>query len=107
LDGSELALIDKYFGKIVEYIVYKFGYNIDLEEEYDELLQFIYKRIVKVWFDGKPPSLDDLEAKLKSMRRKRSKLEVVLSYLISIYAKRNGTIYLKKYGDRYDERYYW
>lgn len=101
-----MMILDRYLGELIESIVYRHRYNIDLEDEYDELLQFIYRRLVRAWFKGREPSPRELESMLRSARRKRGQLEVLLSYLISRYAARNGPIYLPRSGgDWHDELY--
>ncbi|ABM80769.1 hypothetical protein [Hyperthermus butylicus] len=100
-----LMLIDKYLGDMIEHIVYKYRYNVDLEEEYEQLLKFIYRRLVRAWFRGKDVTYEEFEAALRSARRKRRQLEILLSYLISRYAARNGPIYMPTGHDWYDERY--
>lgn len=100
-----LMIIDKYFGDLIERIIHKYEYNVDLDEEYEELLKFIYKRLVRIWFNNRQPSVEELESVLREARRKRRRLEVLLSYLISRYAARHGPVYLPHRGDWYDERF--
>ena len=105
LSDDELLLIaDKYLGDLIESIVYKYGYNVDLEDEYDELLSYITRRLVRAWFGGEKPSPKKFEAALRNARRRRRHLEVLLSYLISRYAARHGPVYLpRSSGDWRDE----
>ncbi|KSW11926.1 hypothetical protein CF15_03790 [Pyrodictium occultum] len=98
-------LIDKYLGEIIEHVVYKYHYNVDLEDEYESLLRYIYRRLVKAWFKGRGVSLKEFEAALQNARKKRRQLEILLSYLVSRYAARNGPIYMPRGGDWYDEKY--
>ncbi len=107
MDEDILMLIDKYLGDIIERIVYKYQYNVDLEDEYEQLLKFIYRRLVKAWFKGRDVSYEEFEEALRNARRKRRQLEILLSYLISRYAARRGAIYIRPGGDwyDYDERY--
>lgn len=100
-----MMVLEKYLGDMIENIVYKYNYNVDVEEEYDELLRFIYKRLVRAWFNGRKPSPMQLEATLRSAKRKRRQLEVLLSYLISRYAARNGPIYLPQSGSDWSDEY--
>ncbi len=106
MSEEALMLLEKYLGSLIENIVYRYRYNVDLEDEYEELLRFIYKRLVKAWFGGQHPSPLQLEAALRNARRKRKQLEVLLSYLISRYAARNGPIYLPQSSDWHDDIYY-
>jgi len=103
MNEEALLLLDRYLGEIVENIVYKYGYNVDLEDEYEELLRFIYRRLVKAWFRNKRPKLSEFERMLRNARRRSKQLEVMLSYLVSRYAARNGAIYLPYSHDWYDE----
>jgi len=105
MDEEALILLEKYLGDLIENIVYRYRYNVDVEDEYEELLRFIYKRLVRAWFGGKQPILLQLEAALRNARRKRKHLEVLLSYLISRYAARNGPIYLPQRSDWSDDMY--
>jgi hypothetical protein len=100
-----LMILEKYLGDMIENIVYKYNYNVDLEDEYEELLRFIYRRLVRAWFGGRSPQPLELEAALRSARRKRRQLEILLSYLISRYAARNGPIYLPQSSDWRDDMY--
>jgi len=106
-EASEEALLilDKYLGELIESIVYRHRYNVDLDDEYEELLKFIYKRLVKAWFGGRHPAPSELERSLRNARRRRKQLEVLLSYLVSRYAARNGPIYLPQSRDWSDEYY--
>ncbi len=103
---EELYILDKHLGEMIESIVYKYGYNVDVESEYEELLEFIHRRLVKAWFRGRKPSPEELEAALKNAkRRKRRHLEVLLSFLISRYAARNGPVYVQQHSDWRDDYY--
>jgi len=97
------VLLEKYLGDFIENIVYKYRYNVDLEDEYEDLLRFIYRRLLRAWFGGKRPGVLQLEAALRNARRRRRQLEVLLSYLISRYAARNGPVYLPQSGDWRDD----
>ncbi len=92
---EELALeiLSKYIGDIVTYIIEEDGYNIDIDEEYEDVLYFIYKRIERAWFKGKEPSLRELEKRLRlARRRQRIKLYNLISYLVSKYVKYKGIL---------------
>ena len=105
MEEDALMLIDKYLGDLIEEIVYKYRYNVDLEDEYEELLRYIYRRLSKAWFKGKNFTFEDLERALRNARRRRKQLEIVLSYIISRYAAKNGAIYVRREHDWYDEYY--
>ncbi len=105
MSEEALMIIDKYIGDLIERIIHKYRYNVDLDEEYEELLRFIYRKLVRAWFNSRRPDIDELERALREAKRRRRQLEVLLSYLISRYAARHGPIYLPHRGDWYDERF--
>ena len=97
MDEEALNIIDYYLGDYIDRIVRKYGYNVDLEEEYPDLLRYIYRRLVKAWFNGRKPSPRELEEALKTAKSGRKKmLEVLLSYLVSRYAARHGRVYVQR-----------
>ncbi len=85
-----LEILSKYLGDLIERIVEKFDYYIDLDEEYEELLEYIYSRIIKIWFKGREPTITELERKLKEVRRQKVKLIILLSFFISRYEKKRS-----------------
>jgi hypothetical protein len=99
-----LTLLDRYLGDYIENVVYKYGYNVDLDDEYEALLKYIYRKLVRAWFKGREPSPSELESTLRSVLRKRRQLEIVLSYLVSRFAARTGSIYIRNRSDWHDER---
>ncbi len=97
MDEETLNLLDYYLGDYIDRVVRKYRYNVDLEEEYPELLRYIYRRIVKAWFNGRKPSTRELEEVLKNIKASRRRmLEILLSYLISRYAARHGRVYVQR-----------
>ncbi|MET1101245.1 MAG: hypothetical protein ABWW69_02025 [Pyrodictiaceae archaeon] len=104
MDEEALSILDHYLGDLLEKIVYEYRYNVDLEDEYEQLLKYIYRRLVRAWFDGKEPPIDMLEEKLKRARRSRKQLEILLSYLVSRFAARHGRVYLSTH-DWHEEHY--
>lgn len=95
-DEDELIdVVDSYIGEMIERVVTKYGYDVDLAEEYYELLSYITRKLVKVWFNGRKPDTGELEAKLRYVRRKYPRrLNILLSYLVSRYIKaRNRHVY--------------
>ncbi len=104
MDEEALNILDHYLGDMIERIVRKYRYNVDLDEEYPELLRFIYRRIVKHWFGGRKPEPHELEEALRNARKTRRMLEIMLSYLVSRYAARHGRIYATRSDWR--EEYY-
>ncbi len=82
-----LDLLEYYYGDIIESIIIENRYQIDLDEDYDYLLRYIYRSLIKSWFKGREPEPEVFEAKLKNVREKfRGKLSILLSYIISRYA---------------------
>jgi hypothetical protein len=104
LDEEVLNILDHYLGDIIDRVVRKYRYNVDLDEEYPELLRYIYRRLIKSWFNGRKPSLEELEAALRDARKNKKMLEVLLSFLVSRYAAKHGRVYLQR-GDWREEYY--
>ncbi len=96
LDEEEFEVMSKYLSDMLDEIVEKYKYNIDLDEEYEDLLEFIYRNIVRVWFKGKRPSIIELENRLREVRRKeKRKLAILLSYYISKYIRTKNVLTLR------------
>ncbi len=104
MDEEALNILDHYLGDIIYKVVRKYRYNVDVDEEYPELLRFIYRRLVKTWFNGRKPAPYELEEALKNARRSRRMLEILVSYLVSRYAARHGRVYATR-GDWREEYY--
>ncbi len=63
-----------------------FGYDVDLGEDYVDLLEFIGRNLIRGWFKDRFPSKRELEEKLRKVRRYHMrKLEIVVSFLVSKY----------------------
>lgn len=85
MSESALGLIEFYLGDLIEDLITRYRYPVS-EDEYDDLLRYIYKALVTGLFKGRRPDPDELESKLEDLRtREKAKLEIVLSYLISKY----------------------
>ncbi len=85
---SVADVIDDVIGDLIEDIVVEYEYDIDLDEEYLDLLMYIYNKLAKAWFRDRKPDLYEFEAKLRDVRRRhKNKLKIVLSYLISRFIK--------------------
>jgi len=96
LDEEEFEVMSKYLSDMLDEIVEKYRYNIDLDEEYEYLLEFIYRNIVRAWFKGKRPSIIELENKLREVRRReKRKLAILLSYYISKYIRTKNVLTLR------------
>ena len=99
VDEEELEILDRYLGDVVEKVVVNHGYNIDFDDDYEDVLEHIYKNIVSNWFKTRP-SPRVLEEKLRYVRRRHPrKLEILISYLVSTYVQ-NKKMYYPRYGGR-------
>lgn len=88
---TNIDLLEYYYGDIIEKLIVENNYPVDLDDDYDYLLRYIYKTLVRIWFKGKEPSPSEFERKLRSVReRSATKLHILLSYIISRYAKAKG-----------------
>ncbi|AFH42987.1 hypothetical protein IOK49_05160 [Fervidicoccus fontis] len=85
---ANIDILDYYIGGLVDRIVMKGYYDIDLDREYDHLMWYIYEKLVVILFKGKEPTREEFEEKMKKIRRRDAdKLKVLISYLISKYMK--------------------
>lgn len=101
-----LELISRYLGDIISHVVEEFDYGVDLEDEYDDVLYFIYRRLVRIWFNNREPSPRELEATLRRVRRRhKTKLINLVSYLVSRYAKYKGILRISHHGSKSDPFY--
>ncbi len=91
-----IAVLDSYLADVIERVVRRYRYDVDLDEEYEDLLQYILRRLIKAWFNGRTPHPHELEKALRQARRKKSHLEVLVSYLVSRYVARRGKIYVER-----------
>ncbi|MCI4396557.1 MAG: hypothetical protein GU347_01305 [Desulfurococcales archaeon] len=85
-----LDVLDYYLGDDIEEIAESIDdANISLEEDYEQLLKYLYRSIVKAWFDGNEPSETELKKKLERYRSDRyyGQLKVMLNYLINKYVR--------------------
>lgn len=88
-----VEIIDRYLGSIIERVIERNRFNVELEEEYENLLYHVYSRLVRLWFKGNEPTEDEFEEKIKYVKRKkRLQLEILLSYLISRYLRSRATL---------------
>ncbi len=88
---TNLDLLEYYYGDLIEKIIIENNYPIDLDDDYDYLIRFIYKSLVRAWYNGKEPKPEEFEEKLRKVREKSyGKLNILLSYMISRYAKVKG-----------------
>ncbi len=95
-DEDALMILDMYLGDIVTEVVKRYGYPVVLEEEYYDILMYIYRELVKTWFRGREPGLGELKERLKKARREKTQLEVLVSYLVSKYLEQSGTLYITR-----------
>ena len=91
-----LMMLDMYLGDIVTEVVRRHGYPVVLEEEYYDILMYIYEELVKTWFGGREPGIEELRERLRKARRERAQLEVLISYLVSKYLERSGALYITR-----------
>lgn len=94
-DADDLiSIIDGYFGDIIERVVVDHGYDVDLNDEYYELLSYITRNLIRTWFRGKNPTLEEVEKKVRYIKtRYPRRLSMLLSYLISKYIRMRNRIY--------------
>ena len=84
---ANIDLLEYYYEDLIESIIVENRYSIDLDDDYDYLLRYLYRSLVKAWFGGKEPGPEEFEAKLRRIRERfRTKLSILLSYIISRYA---------------------
>jgi len=91
-----LMMLDMYLGDIVTEVVRRHGYPVVLEEEYYDILMYIYEELVKTWFGGREPGIGELRERLRKARREKAQLEVLISYLVSKYLERSGALYITR-----------
>lgn len=92
-EDEAIELIDEYLGDIIEKVVVNYEYDINFDDDYEDILKHIYKNLVKAWFKDEP-SLKVFEDKLRKTRRRHPrKLEIVLSYLVSTYVQKRQRAY--------------
>lgn len=85
-EDTIIEILSRHLGSIIDHIIEKNRFPIDLEYDYEDVLLYIYRRLVKIWFKNIEPTEEALEERIKQVkRRKRVELEVLLSYLISRY----------------------
>ncbi len=96
IDEDALMVLDMYLGDIVTGVVRRHGYPVVLEEEYYDILMYIYEELVKTWFGGREPGIRELRERLKKARKEKAQLEVLVSYLVSKYLEQSGTLYITR-----------
>ncbi len=83
-----IDITDSYLGDLIEDVVTRFYSELDLSDEYGELLEFISSKMIEGLF-GKESTPDPsaYESKLRRLvgRSNRTKLMNVISYLVSQY----------------------
>lgn len=95
MNEEEFEILSRYLGDLLDEVVEKHGYGLDLDEEYDGLLEFIYKNLIRTWFKGRIPEIQQLEGRLREVRRRyKRKLMILLSYYISRYMKMKNILTL-------------
>lgn len=92
--SEALDLLDYYLGEDIEEIYEEMDEAyFNIEEEYDYLLKYIYRSLVKAWFKGVEPSKEEFKRKIERYKSPRyySMLRLLLSYLISRYTELRKT----------------
>lgn len=83
-----IDITDSYLGDLIEDVVSKFYSEVDLSDEYGELLEFISNKMIEGLF-GKNAIPDPAlyESRLRRLvdKNNRTKLINVISYLVSQY----------------------
>ena len=88
-----MEIVGRYLGTIIDRIIERNGFKIDIEDEYEELLYYIYERLSRLWFKSHEPGEEEFEEKIRYIkRRKRLQLEILLSYLVSKYVQSKTTL---------------
>lgn len=96
MNDEEYEILSRYLGDLLDDVVEKFKYDIDVDEEYDELLSFIYRALIRAWFKGRRPPISRLEEKLREIRRReKKKLMILLSFYISKYLRMKRVLTLR------------
>lgn len=83
-----IDITDSYLGDLIEEVVTKFYSELDLSDEYGDLLEFISSKMVEGLFGREsPPDPSAYESKLRRLmgRSNRTKLMNIISYLVSLY----------------------
>ncbi len=88
---TNLEILEYHYSDIIEKLVIENNYPVDLDEDYDHLLRFIYRSIKKAWFKDKEPTPTEFEKKLLHIKKNhRKRLEILLSYIIARYSNIRG-----------------
>mgnify|MGYP000654459248 CR=1 FL=1 len=96
MNDEEYEVLSRYLGDLLDDVIERYNYDVDVDEEYDELLNYIYKALIKAWFKGKRPAISSLEHRLRDIRRReRKKLMILLSFYISRYLRRKRVLTLR------------
>ncbi len=100
MDAEALRILDEYLGDLIEDIIERYGYDVDLEGEYEDLLIYIYKRLKRAWFNNRKASYIEWQKNLHEALKHYPHLEVLLSYLISRYTTKRSKPYTQ-YHDKW------
>jgi len=82
-----LNILDEVLWQDIDRIIFENGYSYIVDEDnYMEMLAFLYRRLRRTWFGRKNPSPEQFRRRLKYYyTRKRTELLAVVSYLVSLY----------------------
>jgi len=96
VNDEEYEILSRYLGDLLDDVIERYNYDVDIDEEYDELLNYIYKALIKAWFKGRRPSISRLEEKLREVRRReKKKLIILLSFYVSRYLRTKRVLTLR------------
>lgn len=88
-----VEITDRYLGSIIERVIERNRFTIDVEDEYEGLLYYIYSKLLKLWFKNSDPTEEEFEERIRYVKRKkRLQLEILLSYLVSSYLRSKATL---------------
>ncbi len=96
VNDEEYEILSRYLGDLLDDVIERYNYDVDIDEEYDELLNYIYRALIKAWFKGRRPSISRLEEKLREVRRReKKKLIILLSFYVSRYLRTKRVLTLR------------
>lgn len=88
---TNIEVIEYHFGDIIERIIMTHNYPVDLDEDYDHLMRFIYRTIKRTWFRNREPTPKELEERILHVKKKyKDKLMIMLSYIVARYSNMRG-----------------
>jgi len=96
VNDEEYEVLSRYLGDLLDDVIERYNYDVDVDEEYDDLLNYIYRALIKAWFKGRRPSISRLEGRLREVRRReKKKLLILLSFYVSRYLRMKRVLTLR------------